>query len=80
MVSTEERIKALATYLGVEEDEITEGYRDDIFEVNGEEYLVLDDDESLFPYPERINLYLTNYKTGITESDIRKLKKICKGR
>ena len=43
-------------------------------------YIVLDDDESLFPYPERINLYLTNYKTGITESDIRKLKKICKGR
>ena len=46
MVSTEERIKALATYLGVEEDEITEGYRDDIFEVNGEEYLVVDDDEA----------------------------------
>lgn len=42
-------------------------------------YIVLDDDESLFPHPERINLYLTNYKTGITESDIKKLKKICKG-
>ncbi len=46
MVSTEERIKALATYLGVEEDEITEGYRDDVFDVNDEEYLVLDDDEA----------------------------------
>lgn len=46
MVSTEERIKALATYLGVEEDEITEGYTDNVFEVNGEEYLVLDDDEA----------------------------------
>ena len=46
MVSTEERIKALATYLGVEEDEITEGYNDTVFEVNGEEYLVLDDDEA----------------------------------
>lgn len=46
MVSTEERIKALATYLGVEEDEITEGYDDTVFEVNGEEYLVLDDDEA----------------------------------
>lgn len=46
MVSTEERIKALATYLGVEEDEITEGYRDDVFEVNGEEYLVVDEDEA----------------------------------
>lgn len=46
MVSTEERIKALATYLGVEEDEITEGYRDDIFEVNGEEYLVVNEDEA----------------------------------
>ena len=43
-------------------------------------YIVLDDDESLFPYPERINLYLTNYKIGITEADIKKLKKICKGR
>ena len=46
MVSTEERIKALATYLGVEEDEITEGYDDTVFEVNGEEYRVLDDDEA----------------------------------
>lgn len=46
MVSTEERIKALATYLEVEEDEITEGYDDTVFEVNGEEYLVLDDDEA----------------------------------
>lgn len=46
MVSTEERTKALATYLGVEEDEITEGYDDTVFEVNGEEYLVLDDDEA----------------------------------
>ena len=43
-------------------------------------YIILDDDESLFPYPERINLYLTNYKTGLTESDIKKLKKICNGR
>lgn len=46
MVSTEERIKALATYLGVEEDEITEGYDDTVFEVNGDEYRVLDDDEA----------------------------------
>ena len=46
MVSTEERIKALATYLEVEEDEITEGYDDTVFEVNGEEYRVLDDDEA----------------------------------
>lgn len=43
-------------------------------------YIVSDDDETLFPYSERVNLYITNYKTGITESDIRKLKKICKGR
>ena len=46
MVSTEERIKALATSLGVEEDEITEGYDDTVFEVNGEEYRVLDDAEA----------------------------------
>lgn len=41
----EEKIKALAEYLGVDPDTITEGYDDDIFETeDGEEYLVLDDD------------------------------------
>lgn len=40
-------------------------------------YIVLDDDESLYPWPNRINLYLTDYKTGLTERDIKKLKRIC---
>lgn len=43
-------------------------------------YVILDDDKSLFPNPERINLYLINYKTGITESDVKGLKRLCKGR
>lgn len=46
------------------------------------EYIVLDDDESLFPWPERINLYLTDYNTGLTDKDVKMLlkKKWCKGR
>lgn len=35
------------------------------------DYVILDDDESLFPWPERINLYLTDYKTGLTGKDAR---------
>lgn len=38
-------------------------------------YIVLDDDLELFPWPERINLYVINYKTGIREEDV---KQICK--
>jgi len=37
------------------------------------DYLVLDDDESLFPRPEDINLYITNYKEGLTESDVKQI-------
>lgn len=36
-------------------------------------YIILDDDESLFPWPDRINLYLTDYKTGLTEMDVKKI-------
>ncbi len=42
-------------------------------------YVVLDDDESLFPNRDRINLYLTDYKTGLTEKDIKALRKKYKG-
>lgn len=34
------------------------------------DYIILDDDESLFPWPDRINLYLTDYKTVLTEEII----------
>ena len=46
------------------------------------EYIVLDDDESLFPWPERINLYLTDYNNGLTDKDVKMIlkKKWCKGR
>ena len=40
----EDKIKALAAYLGLDESTIKEGYDDDIFETeDGEEYLVLDE-------------------------------------
>ena len=42
------------------------------------EYVVLDDDESLFPFPKRLKLYITDYKTGLTEKDIKKIRKIGK--
>ncbi len=38
-------------------------------------YLILDDDASLFPNPNRINLYLTDPETGLTEEDVRKIRK-----
>ena len=38
-------------------------------------YIILDDDESLFPWAERINLYLTDYRTGFTAKDIKKILK-----
>lgn len=47
---------------------------------NVTEYLVLDDDASLFPWPERLHLYLTDYKTGLTDKDIRKIYRLCKQR
>ena len=39
------------------------------------EYLVLDDDESLFPRSADINLYLTDYRYGLTELDVKKILK-----
>ena len=43
----EEKIKALAEFLGIEESEISKGYRDNMFETSdGEEYLVVTDEEA----------------------------------
>ena len=42
------------------------------------DYLVLDDDESLFPRPEDICIYLTNYKAGLTVADVRAIQKMKK--
>lgn len=44
------------------------------------DYLVLDDDERLFPRRTEINLYLTDYKTGLTELDVKKILKTMKRR
>ena len=44
------------------------------------EYLVLDDDESLFPRTADINLYLTDYRKGLTEHDVNKILKRMKRR
>lgn len=38
---------------------------------NVREYIVLDDDETLFSNPEKINLYLTDYRTGLQDKDIK---------
>ena len=38
-------------------------------------YVVIDDDPSLFDDPGSINLYVTNYKTGLVENDIVKIIK-----
>ena len=43
----EEKIKVLAEFLGISEEEISKGYRDNIFETSdGEEYLVVTDEEA----------------------------------
>ena len=47
-IDVEDRIEALAQFLGLDEEEkedIEEGYDDKDFEVNGEEYLVVTEDE-----------------------------------
>lgn len=42
-----ERIEALANFLGCEVEDLTEGYREEVFETkDGEEYFVLTDDEA----------------------------------
>lgn len=49
---------ALMQHLGCEFDEIEEGYQDDVFEVNGGEYMVLDDDEADEAWEDALDNYL----------------------
>lgn len=42
------------------------------------DYVILDDDISLYPNPKELNLYIVNYKTGFTENDFKKLKRLIK--
>lgn len=44
------------------------------------EYLIIDDDESLFSRLADINIYLTDYKNGLTELDVKKILKQIKRR
>lgn len=44
------------------------------------EYLILDDDESLFPRLADINIYITDYKNGLTKLDVKKILKQIKRR
>lgn len=41
-------------------------------------YIVLDDDRSLFPRAAEINIYFTNYKTGLTAHDVKQILKMIK--
>lgn len=38
-------------------------------------YIIIDDDVSLYHTPERVNIYIPDYKTGLTINDIKKLLK-----
>lgn len=38
-------------------------------------YIIIDDDISLYNTPERVNIYIPDYKTGLTKNDIKKLLK-----
>ncbi len=42
------------------------------------EYLILDDDERLFPRPKDVHLYLTDYMTGLTAGDVKKILRMKK--
>lgn len=45
---------------------------------NVKRYLILDDDESLYDGPKKIPLYIVNYKTGLTEADVKPVLKTTK--
>ena len=47
---------------------------------NASDYMIIDDDLSLFDEPKNINLLQPNYKTGLTKVDIKKAEKIIGGR
>ena len=39
------------------------------------DYIIIDDDKSLFPNPEKINLYCPDYTKGLTKEDYKKIVK-----
>lgn len=43
---------------------------------NIESYIILDDDKSEYSSIDRLNIYLTNSKTGLTSKDIKSIKKM----
>lgn len=47
---------------------------------NVTDYIVLDDDDSLFPRPSEINLYITDFRKGLTDNDVKRIIKSKKGR
>jgi hypothetical protein len=42
------------------------------------EYIVLDDDKTLFSNPEKINVFFTNYVNGLTKTDCKAICKMMK--
>ncbi len=42
---------------------------------NVDKYIVIDDDASLYNDPSKMNLFIPNYKTGLTKQDLNKLEK-----
>lgn len=46
-ISTDDRVNALAKYLGINKDEIEEGYTDNFFETPEGDYLVLNEEEAI---------------------------------
>lgn len=45
---------------------------------NVKEYIVIDDDLSLFDRPQKLKILVPDYKTGFTEKDLKKALKIIK--
>ena len=45
---------------------------------NIQNYLILDDDPSLFTSPETLTLYVPDYHTGLTMADLKPIIKMCK--
>lgn len=39
------------------------------------DYLILDDDSTLFPDIKNLRIYITDYKTGLTDADVKKIVK-----
>ena len=37
------------------------------------DYLIIDDDRTLFSNPENLRIYFTNHKTGLTNTDVKRI-------